>query len=101
MSHRYSSNCISKALEQANDLQGYSRSLKMARIDSPYDTSYERCVVRTCLSQQTCWLPTYLGTTQLHTVLLFGPRVPPLAQNGVHFHVSAPGAENPIVTPIA
>ena len=68
----------------------------MARIDSPY----ELCVVRTCLSQQTCWLPTYLGTTQLHTVLLFGPRVPSLPQNGVHFHVSVPGAENPIVMPV-
>jgi len=36
----FPSNCTWKALQQANDLQGHSRSLEMAPIDRPYDTSY-------------------------------------------------------------
>jgi len=31
---------ISPALAEANDLQGHLKSLEMARIDRPYDTSY-------------------------------------------------------------
>jgi len=34
---KVSSNCICKDLQQPNDLQDYSGSLEMARIDRPYD----------------------------------------------------------------
>jgi len=47
ISHKCSSKCILIAMQWTNDLQGHSRSMEMARIDRPYDTSY---AATTCLS---------------------------------------------------
>ena len=65
MSHKCSSNCIWQVLQQENDLQGHPRSLEMAQIDRPYDTSCYCCVVTTCVSCTICLILPHLRCTWL------------------------------------
>ena len=54
MSHKYSPNCIWKAMQHANNLQGHSRSLEMARIDKLHDLDVY--LVSACVRAFACFI---------------------------------------------